>query len=129
MRVSTLIIMSYLAFVALDCPPAYAHHSFSMFELEKTITSEGTVKEFQWTNPHCWIQIMVKDPSGSTKELSIEAGPPTVLTRNGWKRTSLKPGDRVTVVFHPLKDGTAGGSLVSVSVNGQIIGSGSGAPK
>jgi len=68
------------------------------------------------------VQIVVKDPSGKEVEWSIEGGSPNGLSRNGWKRTSLKPGDKAIVVIHPLKDGTNGGSLVTVTVNGVQIG-------
>lgn len=102
--------------------PAVAHHSFAMFDNQKDVTLEGTIREFQWTNPHTWIQVMVKNEAGKEVEWSIEGGSPNSLSRNGWKRTSLKPGDKVVVVTHPLKDGSPGGSLVSVSVDGQPIG-------
>jgi hypothetical protein len=102
--------------------PASAHHSFAMFDNQKQMTLEGTVKEFQWTNPHTWIQVMVKDKSGKDVEWSIEGGSPNGLSRQGWKRTSLKPGDKATVIIHPLKDGSNGGSLMTVSVNGQKVG-------
>lgn len=102
--------------------PAFAHHSFAMFDNQKDLTLEGTIKEFQWTNPHTWIQVMVKDAAGKEVEWSIEGGSPNSLSRNGWKRTSLKPGDKVVLVTHPLKDGSAGGSLVTVSVDGVPIG-------
>jgi hypothetical protein len=102
--------------------PAFAHHSFAMFDNQKNVTLEGTVKDFQWTNPHSWIQLIVKDASGKEVEYSIEGGSPNGLSRAGWKRTSLKPGDKAVVIIHPLKDGTNGGSLVTVSVNGVQIG-------
>ena len=104
--------------------PAFAHHSFAMFDNAKTMTLEGTVKEFQWTNPHSWVQIMVKDASGREVEWSVEGGSPNGLKRQGWKRTSIKAGDKAAIVVHPLKDGTSGGSLVSITVNGQKIGGG-----
>jgi hypothetical protein len=110
------------AAVALWAAPAFAHHSFAMFDNQKNLTLEGTIKEFQWTNPHSWVQLVVKDPSGKEVEWSIEGASPNGLSRRGWKRTSLKMGDKATVVIHPLKDGTNGGSLVSVSINGQSIG-------
>ena len=95
-----------------------------MFDNQKTVTLVGAVKEFQWTNPHSWIQLLVKDPaSGKVVEWSIEGGPPDNLLRQGWKRTSLKAGDNATVVIHPIKDGTNGGSLVSAAVDGMPIGS------
>jgi hypothetical protein len=108
--------------LALSMSAAVAHHSFAMFDSQKTITLEGTIKEFQWTNPHTWIQLLVQDASGKEVEWSIEGGSVNGLARAGWKRTLLKAGDKATVVIHPLKDGNPGGSLVTVTVNGQVIG-------
>jgi hypothetical protein len=117
-----LAMMSLAIAAGAAATPAFAHHSFAMFDNQKNVTIEGTVKEFQWTNPHSWIQLMVKDASGKEAEWSIEGGSPNGLTRAGWKRTSIKPGDKATVVIHPLKDGSEGGSLVQVEINGQKIG-------
>jgi hypothetical protein len=123
MQVSkTAPVLAGIAAVLLAAAPAFAHHSFAMFDNQKNLTLDGTIKEFQWTNPHSWVQIVVKDPSGKEVEWSIEGGSPNGLSRNGWKRTSLKPGDKAIVVIHPLKDGTNGGSLVTVTVNGVQIG-------
>jgi hypothetical protein len=102
--------------------PAIAHHSFAMFDNQKALSLDGTVKDFQWTNPHTWVQLVVRDASGKDSEWSIEGGSPNALARSGWKRTALKPGDRAVLIIHPLKDGTNGGSLVSASVNGVLIG-------
>jgi hypothetical protein len=117
-----LLVAAGLTAAGLMAAPASAHHSFAMFDNQKNMTLEGTVKEFQWTNPHSWIQVMVKDKAGKDVEWSIEGGSPNGLSRQGWKRTSLKPGDKATLEIHPLKDGSNGGSLVTVSVNGQRIG-------
>ena len=117
-----MLALAGFAAVALAAAPAFAHHSFAMFDNTKNVTLEGTIKEFQWTNPHSWVQIVVKDASGKDVEWSIEGGSPNGLARQGWKRTSLKPGDKAVLVMHPLKDGTAGGSLVTVSVGGVQIG-------
>jgi hypothetical protein len=117
-----MLALAGFAAVALAAAPAFAHHSFAMFDNTKNVTLEGTVKEFQWTNPHSWIQIVAKDASGKEVEYSIEGGSPNGLARSGWKRTSLKPGDKAVLVMHPLKDGTAGGSLVTVSVGGVQVG-------
>jgi len=101
----------------------YAHHSFATFDGAQEKTLVGTVKEFQWTNPHTWLQVLVKDPAtGKTVEWSIEGGSPNGLSRSGWRRSSLKPGDNVQVVIHPLKNGANGGSLMRVSVDGKVIG-------
>jgi len=117
-----MLALAGVAAVSLAAAPAFAHHSFAMFDSTKNTTLEGTIKEFQWTNPHSWVQIVVKDASGKDVEYSIEGGSPNGLARSGWKRTSLKPGDKAVLVMHPLKDGTAGGSLVTVSVNGVKVG-------
>lgn len=114
--------LAALAIAAAIAVPAQAHHSFAMFDNQKTVTLDGAVKQFQWTNPHTWIQIVVKDANGHAEEWSIEDGSPNGLARTGWKRDSLKSGDHAIVVIHPLKDGSNGGSLVTVSVNGAIIG-------
>lgn len=111
-----------LAMAMLAASPAAAHHSFAMFDSDKNLTLKGTVKEFQWTNPHTWVQIVVRDASGADVEWSIEGGSPNGLARTGWKRTSLKQGDEAVLVIHPLKDGRTGGSLVTATVNGERIG-------
>jgi hypothetical protein len=96
-----------------------AHHSFAMFDQQKETTITGTLKELQWTNPHIWVQVLVKDAAtGKDVEWSIEGGSPNNLSRKGWSRHSMKAGDQVSVVIHPLKNGENGGSLVKVTVNG-----------
>ena len=102
--------------------PALAHHAFAMFDTNREVMLEGTVKEFQWTNPHTWVQLLVKDSSGKEVEWSIEGASPNNLARFGWTRNSLKSGDHVLAVVHPLKDGSIGGSLVKITVNGQVVG-------
>jgi len=125
MRVSKSVVALAGVWVSLAAAPAFAHHSFAMFDNQKTVSVEGTVKDFQYTNPHSWIQLLVIDPkTGSVVEWSIEGGALNALAREGWTRQSLKPGDKATVVVHPLKSGAIGGSLVSVSVNGVAIGRG-----
>ncbi len=99
--------------IFLCAASAFAHHSFAAFDMTKTETLSGIVKEFQWRNPHSWIQMMVTDASGKTVEWSIEMSSPSGLSRQGWKQKTLQPGDKVTVVMHPLRDGEAGGSFVS----------------
>jgi hypothetical protein len=104
---------------------AVAHHSFAMFDLGKDLTVEAVVKEVQFTNPHVWLQIMVPDGKGAQVEWSIESGAPGMMLRNGWKPSTLKPGDKVTLTMHPLKNGSPGGSLVSVKVpDGRTLGPG-----
>jgi hypothetical protein len=98
-------------------PPAGAHHSFAMYEPTKTLTFKGTIKSFQWTNPHVVVWILVQpEGGGAAQEWSLETTSPGVLTRNGWTRQSLKTGDRVSVTLSPLRDGSRGGSLNSVTL-------------
>jgi hypothetical protein len=101
--------------VAALAPPALAHHSGSMFDPTKTVTVEGTVKEFQYTNPHSWLEIMVVGADGKAVEWGFEAEGPSTLLRAGIKAKSLLPGEKVTVVCHPMKDGRTAGSLMSVT--------------
>jgi hypothetical protein len=110
------------ALAAASATSAAAHHSFALFDHQKSLALEGQVKQFQWTNPHTWIQLIVVDAAGKDVEWSIEGSSAATMARQGWSRTALKPGDHVIVVIHPLKDGTSGGSLVSATVNGQAIG-------
>ncbi|HUJ82212.1 MAG TPA: DUF6152 family protein [Candidatus Acidoferrales bacterium] len=105
---------------------ALAHHSRAMFDQTKQVTLVGTVKEFQWTNPHCWIQVLVpdlKDSEAAPVEWGVEMGAPVELMRKGWKPGSLNPGDKVTIIVNPLRDGQPGGLVVSVTgPDGKIIG-------
>ena len=99
--------------------PAFAHHSFSMFDQEKVVTLSGTVKELEWTNPHSWLRIMVDDQaSGKPLQWALEMGSPGQQSRVGWKPDSVKPGDKVTVTIHPLKDGSRGGQFMSATLPG-----------
>lgn len=108
MNISPLLCSLSLAGVA----PAVAHHSFNMFDDSKEVVLVGEVKEFQWSNPHTWIQLNVPDASGKVVEWSIEGGSPNLLGRQGWKRTTFRPGDAVQITVHPLRDGQPGGSFV-----------------
>jgi DNA/RNA endonuclease YhcR with UshA esterase domain len=107
---------------SLQAGQAQAHHAFAMFDVSKEVTLEGTVKAFQWTNPHSWVELLVKDAAGKEVEWSIEGSSPNNLARFGWRSTSIKAGDHVQAVIHPMKDGTVGGSLIKMTVNGQVIG-------
>ena len=101
---------------------ALAHHSFAMFDRTREARVEGVVRAFQWTNPHSWIQLLVTDDQGRTVEWSLEGGSPNILGRDGWKRTSLAPGDRIWVLIYPLKDGGPGGSFLEVhKPDGEVL--------
>jgi hypothetical protein len=96
--------------------PAVAHHSFAMFEAEKEITLDGTIEGVDWTNPHIWFYVMVPQPNGTADKWGVEAGATNSMMRFGWKRNTLKPGDKVSVVVRPMKDGTHAGSLRRVTM-------------
>jgi hypothetical protein len=104
--------------------PAWAHHSFAMFDQTKQMTLEGTVHEFQWTNPHSFIELDVaKD--GRAQRWSIELNSPNNLTRQGWRRTSLKAGERISVRIAPLRNGHAGGLFLDLrKADGRVLDSG-----
>ena len=93
--------------------PVWAHHTASMFADDKELVLSGTVREFQYTNPHSWIQLVVVQ-NGVPVEWSVETQAPIVLLRAGIKPGSLKPGDKVVVRMHPLKDGGPGGEMIDV---------------
>jgi hypothetical protein len=99
--------------LALLTGSALAHHSFAMFDPDQTVTKAGTVKEFEWTNPHVWIHIMAPDDTGKMVEWSFEMQAIAQATSGGWRKDIVKPGDKVSIEFHPLKDGSRGGELLS----------------
>jgi hypothetical protein len=102
---------------------AYAHHSFAMFDQNKQLSLKGTVREFQWTNPHAWIHLDVPGTDGTRESWQVELNSPNNLKRQGWKSTSVKAGDQVTLVLNPLKDGSKGGLFVSVTLpDGSVLG-------
>jgi hypothetical protein len=108
---------------ALLVVPAAAHHSFAMFDQTKTVVLKGTVTEFQWTNPHSFIEMDVPGAGGKTDHWGIELNSPNNLTRQGWRRSSLKPGDKVTVTINPLRNGMKGGLFNTVVLpDGRILG-------
>jgi hypothetical protein len=109
--------------IALSPTYAWAHHSFAMFDADKQDTVEGAVKDFQWTNPHVWLDVVIVDPAGGdSKVWGMESQSPGILFRRGWKPDILKPGDKVMVVLHPMKDGHPGGQILKVTLpNGRVI--------
>jgi hypothetical protein len=101
---------------------ALAHHTHAHYEAERTIVLNGTVKEFDWRNPHSWITIQVRDDSGQMRDWLLEARAPASLARNGWTQESLKPGDSVAITVRPLKSGGVGGLVRQVTLaNGTVL--------
>ena len=100
---------------------AWAHHSGAGVDRTRTITITGVVKEFRWTNPHSWIDLEVTDAKGATV-WSVEMNPPPYLVRSGWKSSTLKPGDKVSVTLNPIRTGEPGGIFVSVKLaDGRVL--------
>src|SRR5258708_32048089 len=108
--------VSAIAVLAFSASSALAHHSFAMFDPDKLITQTGVVKEFEWTNPHVWIHIMAPDASGKQVEWSFEMQAVPQATSGGWRSDIVRPGDKVSIEFHPLKDGSRGGELVAATL-------------
>src|SRR5438105_7049931 len=117
------------AFAAFAIPAA-AHHSFAMFDALKIVQLEGSVKEFQWTNPHAWILLNAAPIDGKPAATwAIEMGGPTNLARQGWLPKTLTPGMPVKVHIHPLRDGKSGGQFLAVTLpDGKVLGNPGGRP-
>jgi hypothetical protein len=94
---------------------AVAHHSAAMFDQTRQITLSGTVRDFQWTSPHCYIQLLASQDKAPAQEWSLEMAAPMYLYRLGWRPSSVKAGDQITVSVHPLRDGKRGGLLFKVT--------------
>ena len=113
-QLPSAVIVAVAAALSL---PVWAHHSFAVYDTSKTLILKGSVKNFQWSNPHCVIWVMIQpEGGGEAQEWSIETTSPGVLTRSGWTRNAVKPGDRVSVEFSPLRDGFHGGRLQSITL-------------
>jgi hypothetical protein len=104
-----------IAVATVVTAPAQAHHSFALFDQTKKLELQGTVKDWQFTNPHSWLQLMVVE-NGQPVEYSIEGASVNTLARRGWGPKTFKPGDKVTVVVHPIKTGQKGGAFLSAKL-------------
>jgi hypothetical protein len=122
-----LIAATMLSASLLTGRPAAAHHSFAMFDQSKVVTLDGTVKDFQWVNPHVVLWVLAPSPDAAADAApdtwTVELTSPGNLTRLGWTRRSLNPGDKVKVEIAPLRDGTHGGGFRKVTLvdSGQVL--------
>ena len=105
-------LIKLLAAVGVLAAIALAHHSFTMFDNTRTVTVTGTIKEFQWTNPHTFTWIEVPNDKGGTDTWGIEGMSPNYLGRRGWSKSTLKPGEKISIIIFPLKDGQKGGTFL-----------------
>ena len=121
MRTLTLRIVAVIL-VAAGARDALAHHSFAPFNMESEKTLSGTIKKFDWTNPHTWIWLDVTNDKGTVETWGIEGMSPNYLGRRGWTKNSLKPGDKVSIVVRPMRDGSPGGMFVRATLaNGREL--------
>ena len=102
--------------LALVAAPAFAHHSFAIFDTAKMSYSTGTVKEFELVNPHTWLHVNLVDAKGQSTVWSFEGGSVAQLVSLGWSKDTFRVGDKIEVGFHPMKDGSRGGQLMSVKM-------------
>ncbi len=120
-RLSLVAALTLTAIAASE--PSRAHHSGAMFDRSKEVSLEGEVSEWRWSNPHSWLQIHAPHNGQPNVLWSFESTSTQILAKQGWRRTSLKPGDKVTVAYNPFKDGAAGGNLVRVTMpDGSVFG-------
>jgi hypothetical protein len=123
--VRTLFTSAFAVLLAAFSTPAFVHHSGAMFDGEKVVTIKGTVTEFSWTNPHASFRVDVPNAKGQLESWAIEMNSPNNLVHEGWKRTSIKPGDKVTVKINPLRDGRPGGRYIGITLaDGKYLGGG-----
>jgi hypothetical protein len=108
MKTTAFAVLTTLALTAA----AAAHHSFAPFNLETEKTISGVVKVWEWTNPHTWLWVDVRNEKGATETWGIEGMSPNYLGRRGWSKDTFKAGDKVTITVRPMKDGSPGGMFV-----------------
>ena len=102
--------------------PVSAHHSSFMYDMSKTVTIEGVVKEFQYTNPHSWLIVETKNDDGTMSSWGFEAEGPSTLMRAGIRKSSLTPGTKITITGHPMKDGRPAAAWVqAVLADGTVL--------
>lgn len=115
-------VVLVVAGVLAASSPLVAHHGAATFDTANEVTLKGTVTEWTWFNPHCFLKFDVKDASGAVKTWAVEAGNPTDMAKRGWKRTSFKAGEEVTVTLQPVKTGAPVGRIRSVTLaSGEIL--------
>ena len=122
MIAKTLLLLLTSSWLVLPLQ-LYAHHSPAMFDGSKVLTLTGTVRTFQWTNPHSYIQLVVKPDDGPEQEWSLEMGANVYLYNLGWRPSTVKAGDTLTVTVVPLRNGQRGGLLVEAkTADGKTLG-------
>ena len=122
MKIRTMACSLAVVVILLSARPASPHHSNVAYEVTKVITITGVVKEFQWVNPHTWVFVVVDDGKGGKVEWACEGRAPGILSRAGWTRRSVQPGETVTVDMSPAKDGSKTSIIARVTkADGTIL--------
>ena len=121
-RIVSLAVLCITAVAALIGQSALAHHSFGHYDMDKMAEIEGTVHRYEWTNPHCWLFVDVPSEKGAMVTYGFELSSVGEMVRRGWKKTTVKYGDKVKVRFRPMHDGTPAGLMVTTEKEGKIIG-------
>jgi Family of unknown function (DUF6152) len=122
-----LIVFVLAASFFVASIPVFAHHGVAGYDLTKTITLHGTVTKFEWSNPHCVIFMDAKNADGEVQNWTLELAAPTLLSRAGWTKSSLKQGDDITAETHPARNGAPVGItstitfILKIMVNGQPL--------
>jgi len=126
-RISSTVAAVVIAALISGAAVVSAHHSFAVFDMTAQKSIEGTVKKVDWTNPHVWVWVDVPTTGGASETYGFEGMSPNFLARRGWSRTTLQTGMKVTVQYRPMKDGKAGGMLVSAKLPTGLLLTGGGA--
>ena len=106
------LALSSLVFALTATTTVLAHHSFAAYDQSKTVLlKDVTVTKFEWTNPHSWLHVAATNERGETENWDIECGAPNLMVRTGWRQKDIKAGDKITIAFAPMRDGTHGGSM------------------
>lgn len=122
MKGKCLMIFALAMGASVFSLPSFAHHGYAAYDTDKKVTIKGTVTQFFWANPHCVLQLDVTDDHGQVVHWGAETENPTTMTRQGWTKDSMKPGDQVTVTVLPVKNGKPIGRIVEVVLsNGQKL--------
>jgi hypothetical protein len=121
--IGALAVLAAALSFSVAAPPVFAHHSFGLFDMSKTAEVEGTIVKLEWSNPHCWLFLASGPSDTAPVNYGFEMTSVGEMTRRGWTKTSVKPGDKVKVTYHPVRDGRPAGYMMSVMTDtGKYIG-------
>jgi ABC-type nitrate/sulfonate/bicarbonate transport system substrate-binding protein len=120
-RMTTLSMGGLVVAAWLAAPVASAHHSGAMFDEGKLVKYQGTVKTWQWSNPHSFLYLLIKDAAGKEVSYQFETGSPNTMFRNGWRKDTFKPGDKVGIYAYPLRQGVGGMMVTARSARGEAL--------